>query len=163
MAPRKPAKLENTVKIFLKCPLWSIAAKLKNVGTKVFLQVYKILSNFNSNPLICDPTLFPDKNNPNVAKSNCVFPGKGRRDRALILTYLDSLMAEVFPHYCWSFLISAISRGKQVVKIGPKVQTLDPSPFHENSNPSNFFQIVLFARVLPLVRILAILDHICGS
>ena len=57
VAPRKPAKLENTVKIFLKCPLWSIAAKLGNVGTKVFLQVYKILSNFDSNPLICDPTV----------------------------------------------------------------------------------------------------------
>ena len=34
----------------------------------MFLQIYKILSNFDSNPLICDPTLFPGKNNPNIAK-----------------------------------------------------------------------------------------------
>ena len=37
-----------------------------------------MLSNFDSNPLICDPTLFPGKNSPNIANSNCVFPGKGR-------------------------------------------------------------------------------------
>ena len=91
----------------------SIAAKLENVGTKMFLQILKILSNFDFNPLICDPTLFPGKNSPNIAKSNNrVFPGKGRGDRALILTYLDSPMADVFPHYCLSFSISAIFTGE---------------------------------------------------
>ena len=131
----------------------------------MFLQILKILSNFDFNPLICDPTLFPGKNSPNIAKSNNrVFPGKGRGDRALILTYLDSPMAEVFPHYCLSFSIPAIFMGKRVVNVGPKVQTLAPSLFHENSNPSSFFQTMfLFARVLPLARISAILDHICGS
>ena len=68
MVPRKAVKLENPVKTFLKCPLRSIAAKLENVGTKMFLQIYKILLNFDSNPLICDSTLFPDKNSPNSAK-----------------------------------------------------------------------------------------------
>ena len=54
--------------------------------------------------------------------------------------------------------------GKRVVKSGPKVQTLGPSLFHKNSNPSNFFQAMfLFARVLPLVRISAILDHMSAS
>ena len=38
-----------------------------------------MLSNFDSNPLIFDNTLFPGKNSPNIAKSNRVFPGKGRR------------------------------------------------------------------------------------
>ena len=95
----------------------------------MFLQIYKILSNFDSNPLICDPTLFPGKNSPNIAKSNRVFSEKGRRDRALILTYLDSPMAEVFPDYCLYFSISGIFRGKRVVKVGPKLRTLGPYPF----------------------------------
>ena len=33
---RKAAKLENPVNFFLKWPLLSIAAKLENVGTKMF-------------------------------------------------------------------------------------------------------------------------------
>ena len=73
-------------------------------------------------------------------------------------------MAEVFPYNSLSFSISAMFRGKWVVKLGPKVQTLGPSLFHENSNPSNFFQAMfLFVRVLVLVRISAILDYIWGS
>ena len=51
-----------------------------------------------SSPLTCDPALFPDKNSPNIAKSNRIFPGKGRGDKALILTYLDSPAADVFQH-----------------------------------------------------------------
>ena len=77
------------------------------------------------------------------------------------MTYSNSPKAEVVPHYCLSFSISTIFRGKRVVKVGPKVQTLSQSLFYENS--SIFFQaMVLFARVLPM-RILAILDHIWGS
>ena len=130
----------------------------------MFLQVYKSLLDFNFNHLICDTLPFPGKNSPNIAKSNRAFPGKEGRDRALILTYLDSPMAEVFPYCCLSFSISAIIRGKRVVKVGPKVKTLGPSLFHENSNPSSFFQtIFLFARVRHLVRISAILHLIRGS
>ena len=130
----------------------------------MFLQIYKILTNFDSNPLICDLTLFPCKNSPDIAKSNHVFPGRGKEDRALILTYLNSPMAKVFSHYSLSFSISAIFRGKRVIKVGPKVKTLGSSIFDENSNPSNFFQtMLLFARVPPLVRIRAILHHIWGS
>ena len=70
--------------------------------------------------------MFPVKNNPNIANSNRVFPGKGRGDTAFILTYLDSQIAEVFPHYCLSFSIVAIFREKRVVKVGLKVQTLGP-------------------------------------
>ena len=106
----------------------------------MLLQIYKILSDFDSNLLIFDATLFPGKRSPNIAKSNRVFPGKGRGYRALILTYLDGLMAEVFPHYRLSFSISAIFIGKRVVKLGPKVQTLGPSLFYENSDPSNCFK-----------------------
>ena len=124
-----------------------------------------MLSNFDSNPLICDPTLFPGKNSPNIAESNCLLRGNGKGDSALILTHLNNLMAEGFFHHCLSFSISVIFRGKRVVKVGPKVQTLVPSLFHKNSNPSNFFQIMfLFARVLlPLVKSSVILDHIWAS
>ena len=119
---------------------WSIAAKQENVGTKMFWQIYKILTNFDPNPLICDPTLFLGKNCPNIAKSNRVFPGKEKKDRALILTYLDSRMVEVFPHFSLSFSISTIFRVKRVIKVGPKVMKhFGSSLFHENSNPSNFF------------------------
>ena len=125
----------------------SIAAKLENFGNKMFQQIYKILSNFGSKPLTCDTTLFPGKNSPNFANSNRVFPGKGRGDRALILTYLDSPIVEVFPPCCLS-----------------KVQTLGPFLFNENSNPSNIFQTMfLFTTVLPLVRISALFDHIWWS
>ena len=42
--------------------------------------------------------------------------------------------------------------------------TLSPFLFHKNSNPSKTSETMfLLARVLPLVRILAILDHIWGS
>ena len=130
----------------------------------MFLQIYKILSNFDSNLLVCDPTLFPSKNSPNIAKNNRVFPGKGKKEIALILTYLDSRMAEVFPHSSLSFSISVIFRGKRVVKVGPKMQTLGSFLFHQNSNTLNFFEtMLLFARVLPLVRIPATLHYVWGS
>ena len=106
----------------------------------MFLKIYKILPNFDFNSLIFDPTLFPGKNSRNIAKSNRAFCAKGRGDRALILKYLDNPMAEVFPHYCLSFPISAIFRGKRAVEAGTKVQTLNPFLFHESLNPSTCFQ-----------------------
>ena len=36
---------------------------------------------FDSTPLTCDPTMFRGKIFPNIAKSNCIFPGKARGDR----------------------------------------------------------------------------------
>ena len=121
------------------------------------------MSNFDSKPLICDLILLLGQKRQNIVNNNRVFAGKGREDRALILTYLDSPMAEVFPHYCLSFSIFVIFRENWVVKVGLRVQTLDLFIFYENSNPSNFFQCFLFGRVPPLVRILAILDHILGE
>ena len=50
------------------------------------------------------------------------------------------------------------------MKVGPKILSFGPSLFHKNSNPSKKFKInFLFARVLPLVRILAILNYFWGS
>ena len=89
---------------------------------------------------------------------------KGGGGWALILKYLDSPETEVFPHHGLYLLILAIFREKWVVKVGPKVQTLSPSSFHGNSNLSIFLQTtLLFAIVLPLMRISAILDYIWGS
>ena len=109
------------------------------------------MSNFDSSLLIFDSTLFLDKNSPNIAKSNRVVPGKGGGNRALILTYLDSLMDEIFQPDRLYFSISAIFRRKPLVKVGPPLFI----------NPSISFQAMfLFARVLPMSRISAILDHI---
>ena len=77
----------------------------------VFINLQNFVK-FDFNPLICVLTLFPGKNIPSTAKSNRVFPGKGIRDRALILTRFDSPMAEVPPHYGLSFSISVIFKGK---------------------------------------------------
>ena len=119
------------------------------------------MSNFDSDTLHCEPTMFLAINSPNSAKSNLIFPGKGRGDRALILTYLVSSMTEDFLGYCLFFSILAISKRNLGVKVGPKVHFLGPSLFHKNSNPSKYFQTMfLFARVLPLVRIPANLDKI---
>ena len=121
------------------------------------------MSNFDSIPLTCDPALFPSKSIPNIAKSNRILLGKGRGDKDFILTYLDSSMAEVFSRHCLFFSILAVFRRKRGVKVGPKVLTVGLPLFHKYSNPSKNFQTVfLFARVLPLVRISAILDHIGG-
>ena len=59
------------------------------------------------------------------------------------------------------FSILAIFRRERGTKVGPKVLTLRRSVFHKYLNPSKNFQtLFLFARVLPLVRISVILEHI---
>ena len=102
------------------------------------------LSNFNSSPLTCDSTVFPGKIIPNIAKSNRNFPGKGRGDKDFIFTYLDSSMAEVFPHYFLFFSILIIFRKKRRLKVERKVLTLGPSLFHKYSNPSKKFSNSVF-------------------
>ena len=88
-----------------------------------------------------------------ILKSNHIFPGKGREDKDFILTYLDSSMTEVFPALLLTFRFWPSSRGKEGSK----------SLFHKYLNSSKNFQtLFLFPSVLPLVRILAILDHIGG-
>ena len=121
------------------------------------------LSNFDSTTLTCDPTVFPGKIIPNIAKSNRIFPGKEGVGKDFILTYFYSSMADVFPDYCLFFSILTIFGRKRGLKVGPKVLTLGPTLFHLYSNPSKHFQTVFyFARVLPLVKILSILKPIGG-
>ena len=78
---------QSNLKIQLKF-FWNVFVIYSCKTGKCWIKIYKILSNFVSNPLICDPTLFLGKNSPNIAKSNCVFPGKRIGDRVVILTYL---------------------------------------------------------------------------
>ena len=85
----------------LEPKLFYIKLTRNRVGKKVNVE-------FNSDSWTCEPILF------------------GRKDRALILTYLDSPMVKVFPGE-FSFLsMSALFRGKQEFKVGPKVQILSP-------------------------------------
>ena len=50
-------------------------------------------------------------------------------------------MTEVFLYVYLIFSTSAIIRGK--LEVGPRVQTLAPSFFHKNSNPSKNFKTML--------------------
>ena len=122
------------------------------------------MTNFDSDPFTCEPTFFPAKNSPHSLKSKLFSLGKERGDIFFILTCLGSPMAEIFLHYCQYFLTLAIFRGKLGINVMPKVQILGPSFFHKNSDPSKILQTMfLFAKVLPLVKISARLDHIFGS
>ena len=116
----------------MKCPLWPTATKLESVGTKIFLlkvdqescewkRICQILILTLWLVILCPPCppCFLPKTAQTVQKIT-VFSWKGRGDWALILTYLDNPIAEIFPHYSQNFLISAIFRGKREVKIGPK-------------------------------------------
>ena len=79
----------------------STAAKLEDIWAIIFLQeVDQKSCGWNSicQIFILPPALFPGKNIPNNAESNRIFPGKGKEDKDFILTYLDSSMAEIFPH-----------------------------------------------------------------
>ena len=77
----------------------------------------QVWSKFDPSPLTCDPTTFTDKNSPNIAKSNRIFPEKESEDKALILTYQDRQTAESFAYLCLFFSILAIFRGKQKVNV----------------------------------------------
>ena len=141
--------------MWLKYPFWARPAKLESVGTKIFLLEVDQESCEWNEPLTCGL-----KKSPNSTKSNRIFSGKWR---AMILTYLDSLMADIFPLYCQYISITAIFRGKRWTKAGSKVKILCPSLFHKNSNPlKNFQTMFLFTRVLPLVIVSTKLDHIWG-
>ena len=65
-------------------------------------------------PFDFKPALFPATNIPNSAKCNRIFPGKGRRGKTLILSYLDSQLPEVFSeeYFYFRFRLSLGEKGK---------------------------------------------------
>ena len=135
----------------------------------LFQNIFTNLRNFNfdSNPLVCDPILFPGSNSPSIAKSKVIvfFHRKGRGDKTTILTYLDSPVPEVFPYYYFPFSILVIFRRKRMVQVLDQNCKLWVQIFFMKTWILQVFYqtMFLFAGVLPLVRILTILDHIFGS
>ena len=85
------------------------------------------LSNFDSNPLNCDPTLFLGKNSPNIAKRYRIFPGKRGGDKALVLKYLDSPMLKFFGSTGYSFPFRPSSGRKGGSKLDQKCSTIGAS------------------------------------
>ena len=113
------------------------------------------MSNFDSDPFTCDLALFPAKTIPNNTKSNCIFLGEEKGDRALILRYLDSRSAEDFLCTIYFSRYWPSSWGNGESKLDQKCKLWSPSLFCERSNTSNFSE-------LPLMKISAKLDHIWG-
>ena len=74
------------------------------------------MSDFDYDPLICNPALFPVKNSPKSANSNRIFPGIRRKDQVSILPCTD------IPKKILFFSILAIFRAKRGVTVGLKVK-----------------------------------------
>ena len=89
---------------------------------------------------------------------------KGRGGPALILTYLDSQVTKAFLHH-WLYLFNfGHLQGEMGGQSWTKTANFGSVSFSWKLESFNFFQAtLLLARVLPLVRISAILDHIWGS
>ena len=96
------------------------------------------MSNFDLDHL----TWHPIKNSTNSAKSNRIFPGKGRAYKALILTYLDSPMTEVFTLNNIYFFRFRPSSGGNGSSNWTKSENF-------GSAPSSFFNVPFFAGVIP--------------
>ena len=160
--------LKIRVKIFLKCSLWYIAAKLENIWTKIFLQeVHQESCGWN---IICQililpiwlvtPPCFLVKLSQILQKVIVFFPERREEIKISFWHIWIAQWLKFFRSTAYFFILTIIRR-KRGVKLGRKVLTLSPFLFHKYSNPSKKFQTVfLFARVLPLLRISAILDHI---
>ena len=73
--------------------------------------------------MICEPALFSGKK-AQILQIVFVFFRERGEEIALILTFLHSTIAEVFPYYCLSLTILAIFREKRVVKVGLKVKNV---------------------------------------
>ena len=150
--------LSIRVKIFLKCPLRSEPTFFyRIVWTKQFL------SNFDSTPLTCDHALFPVKISQILQNVIVFFPEKVDE---INTSFLHIWIAK-WMKFCRTtahFLDFGYLQEEKRVVVGPKVLTLGPSLLHKQSNPSKVFQAVfLTARVLPLLRISALLDNTGGS
>ena len=91
------------------------------------------LSNFDSTPLTCDPTVFPGKVTPSIAKSNRIFPGKEGEIKTLFLYIWIAQWLKFFCTISYFFSILTIFKreSQRGLKVGPKVVTLGPFLFHK--------------------------------
>ena len=87
------------------------------------------------------------------------FPEKKIRDRALVLTYLDSPMDKFILQTFYYFQFGPSSWGNGELKIGKKVQTLVPSCYSKTIYFPKISKSQFTASVLPLVKVLAKLDY----
>ena len=157
MEPRKPAKFENPSQNFSEMSFVIYSRKTGKYLNQNFLQEddqelcgWNSISQFLILLLwLVNPPCYLVKIS-HILKSNHIFPGNGREDKDFILTYLNSSMAEVSAALLLIFRFWPSSRGK------------GRSKFSINNQILQKFFSVLFARVLPLLKILAILDHIRG-
>ena len=160
MVPRKAAKLEKLVKIFLKRPLWPIATKLESAGTRIFLQEVvqescgwnKICQNLMLTLCIVTPPCFLAKIVQVVQKVIVFFPERGEEIEPWFCRIWISQWLKFFCTTTYLFTISSILRGKWGVKVGPTVQTLGPSlSIKTQILQKNFKAMLLFARILPAI------------
>ena len=75
---------------------------------------------FDSDPLTFDHALIFTKKRWKSAKSNPIFHWKGTKDRVLILTYLDSMMAEFFSSFFYFPQFRPSSGGNRGSKLDQK-------------------------------------------
>ena len=164
---KKQPNLNIWVKFFLKCSLWTIAAKLESAGAKIFYRSWsgiewdkQDMPNFNSDPLTCDPALFPTKNSPKIQKVtifSCIGP-----------CFWHIWIAQWLKLFCGDGYIFFLNfsnlhwemGGGEVwgeVKVGPRMQTFNLSIFHKKTQilQNKKIWMFLFVIVLPLARCLA--------
>ena len=94
--------------------------------------------------MTCDPALFSDKNIPNIAKSNRVFPGKGRGDKEFIWHNWITQWVKFFCPTALFIILFVHLQEKTGVKVGPKMLTLGPSLFHKYLNLSKKISNTVF-------------------
>ena len=141
MVSKKTAKFENPGYFFLKCRLWSIAAKLENIWTKFFLQegdqelcgknsVCQILILFL---WLVTPPCFQVKVSQILQKVIVFFLEKEDEIKASfwhiwIVQWLKFFRTTA---YFFRFLPSSGGKEEKRCPFGPKVLTLGPLLFHK--------------------------------
>ena len=116
-----------------------------------------------SSPLTCGPVLLLGKIAQILQKVIVFFPEKEEEIKPWFWHIWKAQLLKFFRTNA-IFTNFDYLHGKRGVKVRPKMLSFGLSLLHKNSNPSKIFETsFLFARVLPLVRSLAILDYIKES
>ena len=124
--------------------LWSIAAKLENVGTKMFLQTYKPLSNFNSNPLICDSTLFPGKKAQILQKVIVFFVEREKETEPLFWHIWIAQWLKFFPAPAYPFFDFGYFQGETSGQSWPKSENFGSISFSWKLESFRLFLEIVF-------------------
>ena len=117
--------LKIQVKRFLKYPLWSIAAKLENIWTKIFLQEVdqesygrRIFVKFWSSPYwLLTPPCFLVKISQILQKVIVFFPERGEEIKASLWHIWIAQWLKFFRTICYFFRFWPSSGGKEGSKL----------------------------------------------